>query len=191
VPNLSPIVNLGNYDTSGNTLMLQYHLLDAPENYSSPDSSFGLYYNALAADAFRWTGSNKDRMIMEQDYLKEEEVEKKITPLSAQRFPYLLIIKVTHFEPLGNNADGTFTGGNATASFYLYDTKNKKELSAISLMAKPDGSMLYAYQVKDGSAGKFEAAKAKAQGSMQDNMRLQLYNWLKQITGGTAIVPII
>ncbi len=184
-----PVISLGNNDTTGNTLILQYHLLTAPEGFTSYDSLFGLYYNMLAADAFKWSGTTKERMIFEQDYLKDEEVDKKLAPLSTTRFPYLLIVKATEFKPLINNEDGTFTGGNATASFYLYDWRSKKELSAISLTAKPDQEMLYAYQAKDGSGGKFEAATKKATETMQKDMRMKLYSWLKEITGGTAIVP--
>ena len=184
-----PVINLGNYDTAGNTLVLQYHLLAAPEGFTSYDSLFGLYYNLLAADAFKWTGTTKERMIFEQDYLKDEDVDKKLAALSTTRFPYLIIVKATEFKPLINNEDGTFTGGSATASFYLYDWRSKKELSAVSLTAKPDQQMLYAYQAKDGSGGKFEAATKKATETMQKDMRVKLYSWLKEITGGTAVVP--
>jgi hypothetical protein len=183
-----PVINLGNYDTTGNTLILQYHLLAAPEGFTN-DSLFGLYYNMLAADAFKWSGTTKERMIFEQDYLKDEDVDRKLAPLSTTRFPYLLIVKATEFKPLINNGDETFAGGNATASFYLYDWRSKKELSAISLTAKPDQEMLYAYQAKGGSSAKFEAAAQEAKKTMQKDMRMKLYSWLKEITGGTAIVP--
>lgn len=189
ISNTDPVINLGNYDTTGNTLILQYHLLAAPEGVTSYDSLFGLYYNMLAADAFKWSGTTKERMIFEQDYLKDEDVDKKLAPLSTTRLPYLLIVKATELKPLINNGDGTFTGGNATASFYLYDWRSKKELSAISIAAKPDQEMLYAYQGKDGLRGKFEAATKKATETMQKDMRMKLYSWLKEITGGTAIVP--
>ena len=142
----------------------------------------------LAADAFKWSGTTKERMIFEQDYLKDEDVDKKLAPLSTTRFPYLLIVKATEFKPLVNNDDGTFTGGSATASFYLYDWRSKKGLSAISLTAKPDQEMLYAYQAKGGSSAKFEAAAQEAKKTMQKDMRMKLYSWLKEITGGTAIV---
>ncbi len=189
VENLNPALNLGNYDTTGNTLILQYHLLASPENFTSYDSLFGLYYNLLAADAFKWTGTTKERMILEQDYLSEEQVENKIASLSTDRFPYLLIVKATDFEPLKQNGEGVFEGGAALASFYLYDWRSKKQMSAISLTAKPDAEMLYAYQSKDGGGGKIEAANKKAKETMEKNMRTQVYSWLKEITGGAAIVP--
>lgn len=187
--NTDPVIDLGNNDTTGNTLILQYHLLAAPESFASYDSLFGLYYNPLAADAFKWSGTTKERMIFEQDYLKDEDVDRKLEPLSTNRFPYLLIVKPVGFTPLVNNEAGTFTGGAATASFYLYDWRSKKELSAITLTAKPGVEMLYAYQAKDGSGAKFEAATKKATETMQKDMRMKLYQWLKEITGGTAIVP--
>jgi len=187
--NLSPVLSLGDYDTSGNTLILQAHMLKTPENFTSYDSLFGLYYNMLAAEAFRWTGTTKDRMIFERDYLKDEEVDKIIAPLSAERFPYLLIVKVASMEPLLQKTDGTFEGGGATAYYYLYDWRSKKELSSVSLTAKPDAEMLYAFRAKDGAAGKNEAAEKKARETMQKNMRAKVYAWLKEITGGAAILP--
>ena len=187
--NLNPVVNLGNYDTTGNTLVLQYHLLAAPENFSSYDSLFGLYYNTLAADAFKWTGSTKERMIFERDYLKDEDVDKIIAPLSANRFPYLLIVKIVSMQPLKLKADGTYEGGGATANYYLYDWRNKKELSSISLSANPDDEMMYAFQSKNQAAGKNEAAIMKAKETMQKNMRAKVYAWLKDITSGTALLP--
>jgi len=189
IGNTDPAIDLGNNDTTGNILILQYHLLAAPENFTSYDSLFGLNYNPLAADAFKWSGVTRERMLFEQDYLKDEEVDKKLAALSTIRFPYLLIVKATDFRTLVNKDDGTFTGGTATASFYLYDWRSKKELSAISLSAKPDAEMLYAYQAKKGDAGKFEAATKKATETMQQDMRMKVYNWLKEITGGAAIVP--
>ena len=189
VDSADPVINLGNNDTTGNTIILQYHLLTAPEAFTSSDSLFGLYYNPLAADAFRWSGTTKERMIFEQDYLDEGDVDKKLAALSTDRFPYLLVAKATRFDPLVNNEDGTFTGGTATASFYLYDLRSKKELSAISLTAKPDAEILYAFQAKKGDAGKFEAAAKKAKETMQQDMRMKVYRWLKEITGGTAIIP--
>ncbi len=189
VSSANPVIDLGNNDTTGNTLILQYHLLAAPEGFTSYDSLFGLYYNLLAAEAFKWSGTTKERMIFAQDYLKDEDVEKKLAPLSTTRFPYLLIVKATKFNPLINNEDGTFTGGSATASFYLYDWRIKKQLSAISLAAKPDQQMLYAYQAKGGSGAKFKAAAKKAKETMEKDMRTKLYSWLKEITGGAAIVP--
>lgn len=187
--NLDPVPSLSDYDTSGNTLILQSHLLASPENFTSYDSLFGLYYNMLAAEAFRWTGTTKEQMIAAQDYLEEGVVDTKIAALSPERFPYLLIIKVASMEPLQQKTNGTFEGGGATAFFYLFDWRNKKELSSVSLSAKPDPEMLYAYQSKDGSAGKNEAAEKKARETMQKNMRAKVYAWLQEITGGAAVVP--
>ena len=185
----NPVINFGNNDTTGNTLILQYHLLAAPESFTSYDSLFGLYYNPLAAEAFKWSGATKERIIFEQDYLKDEDVDKKLAPLSTTRFPYLLIVKATKFNPLINNEDGTFTGGSAIASFYLYDWRSKKQLSAVSLTAKPDQQMLYAYQAKGGSGAKFEAAAKKVKETMEKDMRSKLYGWINEITGGAAVVP--
>ncbi len=187
---LNPAVNPGNYDTSGNTLILQHHLLAAPENFTSYDSLFGLYYNTLAAEAFRWSGNGtKERAIFEKDYLSEADVDKILSPLSVERFPYLLVVKATAFDPLRTKEDGSFEGGGATASFYLIDWRNKKELSAITLSAKPDEEMLVAYRATGGATAKNEAAEKKAKETMQKDMRSKLFAWLTEITGGKAVVP--
>jgi hypothetical protein len=176
IANPSPALKLGSNDSSGNLLILQYHMLATPEIFTSYDSCFGLYYNPLALDAFKWTGITKDRMIFERDYLKDEEVEKLIAPLNSERFPWLLIVKATNFETLQHNAEGRFSGGSATAS-------------SISLTASPDNEMLIAYQARKGEAGKYEEANKKAKETMQKNMRAKVYEWLLTIFNKNASVP--
>jgi hypothetical protein len=190
VGDLNPAINLGSNDPAGNLLILQHHLLAAPENFTSYDSLFGLYYNTLAADAFRWSGNGtKERAIFEKDYLSDADVDKILSPLSADRFPYLLLVKATALEQMVTKEDGSFEGGGATAFFYLIDLHNKKELSSITLSAKPDEEMLIAYRGTGGEMAKNEAAVKKIKETMQKNMRSKVYAWLTEITGGKAVVP--
>jgi len=189
IDNPSPALKLGSNDTAGNLLILQHHMLSTPELLTSYDSCFGLYYNTLALDAFKWTGITKDRMIFEKDYLKDEEVDKLITPLNAERFPWLLIIKATNFEKLQQNGEGQFAGGGVTASFYLFDLRSKKQVSSISLTASPDKEILFAYQAKKGENGKNEEANRKVKETMEKNMRAKVYEWLTTVFNKNATVP--
>ena len=191
IANLDPVLRLGDYDTTCNTLILQHHLLDAPENFVSYDSLFGLYYHPQAVEAFAWSGSSKADMIFRRDYLSDQDVDNILSPLSANRFPYLLIVKVSDMEPLARKTQETYSGGGATASYYLYDLRKKELLSSISITTAPDEKMLYAYMAKSGSFGKIDAAKRKAKETMHINMRAKVYAWLKTITNNSAMTPAI
>lgn len=186
---ISPALNLGDYDTTGNTIILQFHLLNNPELFFSNDSLFGLYYNMLALDAFKWTGITKERMILEKDYLSDKEVEKIVLPLSTSRFPYLVVVKPTEFQKVIQGNEGKFEGGSATASFYLYDLRSKKLLTSTSITAAPDDEMNFAYEAGSGDNGKYTAANKMIKETVQKNMKLKVYEWLKEITNNTAIVP--
>jgi len=185
----SPALKLGSNDSAGNLLILQYHMLATPEIMTSYDSCFGLYYNPLALDAFKWSGITKDRLLFEKDYLKDEDVDKILSPLNAERFPWLLIVKANSFEPLEKNGGAEFAGGSAAASYYLFDLRSKKQVSSITLSAAPDKEMLVAYQLKKGEAGKNEEEKRKAKETMEKNMRAKVYEWLTAVFNKNATVP--
>ena len=186
--NVNPALNMADKEAANNTIVLQYHMLDQPETVYSVDSLFGLFNNPLAAEAFQWTGINKERKIFERDYLKDDEVDKIISVLSTERFPYLLVVKPTKMVPLQIKTDATFEGGNATAAFYLFDLRSKKLLSSNTFSAGPDAELSIAYKQKAGAAGQREAAKSEAKQAMQKNMRAKVYNWLKEITNNNAVV---
>lgn len=187
VQNIEPAINFG-YDDTCNIIVLQYHLLSTPEFLFSYDSLFGLYYSLLAKEAFKWTGKTTKAGIIENAYQSDSDVDKILSSLSTEHFPYLLIVKATGFESLKTNSDKTFEGGGASASYYLYDLRNKKLLSSVSLSASPDEGLNFAYNSGEAYA-EGEAFRKKAVESMQKNMQNKVYKWLKEITNNSAIVP--